>query len=137
MAKRGLYSISIVAELLDIHPQTIRLYERKGLIKPARTQGNTRLFSPQDVEEIRMILRLTNDLGVNLAGVEVILNMRQKMVKMEEEMIQLLNIVKERFMRFNQQQETCEALVPLNEAKRQLSRLFHFDLLSTADDTET
>lgn len=83
---RPLYMIGVVAEMFGIHPQTLRLYEREGLIKPSRTQGNTRLYSERDIENIRMVLLLTRELGVNIAGVEVILEMRRKMERMREEM---------------------------------------------------
>jgi len=69
--------ISVIAERYNIHPQTLRLYEREGLIKPARTQGNTRLYGEDEIRKLEMILALTRDLGVNLAGVEVILNMQR------------------------------------------------------------
>ena len=72
---RGYYMISAVASKYNIHPQTLRLYEREGLIKPSRTEGNTRLYSDDDLKELETILALTRDLGVNLAGVEIILNM--------------------------------------------------------------
>jgi len=77
--------ISVVAEMFDVHPQTLRTYEREGLIRPSRTEGNTRLYSEEDLERIDLILRLTNELGVNLAGVEVILNMRDRMEQMRRE----------------------------------------------------
>lgn len=80
-----LYMISIVSQMLCIHPQTLRLYEREGFVKPSRTDGNTRLYSPRDVERLQLILRLTRELGVNLAGVEVILGMREKMKELQEE----------------------------------------------------
>ncbi len=80
-----LYMISIVSQMLSIHPQTLRLYEREGLIKPSRTDGNTRLYSHRDVDKLQLILRLTRELGVNLAGVEVILGMREKMKEMQEQ----------------------------------------------------
>ena len=73
------YTISAVAEQYEIHPQTLRLYEREGLLKPSRSDGNTRLYSDSDLEQLEVILSLTRDLGVNLAGVEIILNMRSKM----------------------------------------------------------
>ncbi len=73
------YTISAVAELYDIHPQTLRLYEREGLLAPSRSVGNTRLYDDTDLERLEVILSLTRDLGVNLAGVEIILNMREKM----------------------------------------------------------
>nr|WP_219341535.1 helix-turn-helix transcriptional regulator [Nevskia soli] len=77
--------ISSVAEQYGIHPQTLRLYEREGLLKPSRSDGNTRLYTEQDLERLEVILHLTRDLGVNLAGVEIILNMREKMRQMHEE----------------------------------------------------
>jgi MerR family transcriptional regulator/heat shock protein HspR len=87
---RPLYRISVVAELLGVHPQTLRLYERKGLIRPSRTVGRTRLYSAEDLEGARRILRLSRDLGVNLAGIEIILKMRRQMMAMQEEMDGLL-----------------------------------------------
>jgi MerR family transcriptional regulator/heat shock protein HspR len=83
--KRPLYMISVVAEMFDVHPQTLRTYEREGLLRPSRTEGNTRRYSEEDLERIDLILRLTNELGVNLAGVEVILNMRDRMEQMRRE----------------------------------------------------
>jgi len=80
-----LYSISVVAKMLDVHQQTLRIYEKEGLIKPTRTSGNTRLYSDKDIENIRLILRLTNDLGVNIAGVGVILELRQQMEEMAQQ----------------------------------------------------
>lgn len=80
------YVISVVARLTNLHPQTLRHYERLGLIKPARSPGNRRLYSPADVERLRQIVRLTEELGVNLAGVELILQMREEMRRMEQEM---------------------------------------------------
>jgi MerR family transcriptional regulator/heat shock protein HspR len=87
---RPLYRISVVAELLGVHPQTLRLYERKGLIRPSRTVGRTRLYSAEDLEGARRILRLSQDLGVNLAGIEIILKMRRQMMAMQEEIESLL-----------------------------------------------
>ena len=86
MKKRGrTYTISAVADHYDIHPQTLRLYEREGLLKPSRSEGNTRLYTDSDLERLEVILSLTRDLGVNLAGVEIILNMREKMDAMQHE----------------------------------------------------
>ncbi len=87
--------ISSVAEQYGVHPQTLRLYEREGLLKPSRSDGNTRLFTDEDLERLEVILHLTRDLGVNLAGVEIILNMRAKMEAMQqqiEEFVQHLNM---------------------------------------------
>jgi len=86
--------ISAVAEQYEIHPQTLRLYEREGLLKPSRSEGNTRLYTNGDLERLEVILHLTRDLGVNLAGVEIILNMREKMGEMQsqiQEFIATLN----------------------------------------------
>lgn len=84
-SRKALYMISVVAEMFSVHPQTLRTYEREGLIRPSRTEGNTRLYSQEDLERIELILRLTTELGVNLAGVEVILNMRERMDQMRRE----------------------------------------------------
>src|SRR5476649_1418906 len=92
---KGAYMISSVAEMYEIHPQTLRLYEREGLLKPSRSDGNTRLYTDEDLERLEVILHLTRDLGVNLAGVEIILNMRAKMEAMQnqiEEFVQSLNL---------------------------------------------
>src|SRR5438105_11764978 len=87
MKKRAkTYTISAVAEQFELHPQTLRLYEREGLLKPSRSEGNTRLYTDTDLERLEIILSLTRDLGVNLAGVEVILNMRQRLEDMHREM---------------------------------------------------
>src|ERR1700678_4583380 len=84
-AKAG-YMISAVAEQYQIHPQTLRLYEREGLLAPSRSDGNTRLYTADDLERLEVILKLTRDLGVNLAGIEIILNMRDKMAEMQTQM---------------------------------------------------
>ena len=83
--KVSTYTISAVAAQYEIHPQTLRLYEREGLLKPSRSEGNTRLYTDTDLERLELILSLTRDLGVNLAGVEIILNMREKMDAMQRE----------------------------------------------------
>lgn len=91
---KAAYMISSVAEQYEIHPQTLRLYEREGLLKPSRSEGNTRLYTDDDLERLEVILHLTRDLGVNLAGVEIILNMREKMGEMQtqiQEFISSLN----------------------------------------------
>jgi|SRR6185312_815274 len=91
---KAAYMISSVAEQYSVHPQTLRLYEREGLLKPSRSDGNTRLYTEEDLERLEVILHLTRDLGVNLAGVEIILNMRNKMETMQnqiEEFVQSLN----------------------------------------------
>src|SRR4030088_2912178 len=82
---KAAYMISAVAERYEIHPQTLRLYEREGLLRPSRSDGNTRLYTDDDLERLEVILQLTRELGVNLAGVEIILNMREKMSAMQQQ----------------------------------------------------
>ena len=91
--------ISAVAQKYNIHPQTLRLYEREGLLKPSRTDGNTRLYSEEDLEQLETILSLTRDLGVNLAGVEVILNMRRRIQQMQGEVNEFMEYVKHELAR--------------------------------------
>ncbi len=93
------FMISVVADRYGIHPQTLRLYEREGLLNPSRTEGNTRLYSQEDLERLETILSLTRDLGVNLAGVEIILNMREKMDRMQREVDEFMNYVKHELAR--------------------------------------
>jgi MerR family transcriptional regulator, heat shock protein HspR len=97
-AKAG-YMISAVAELYHLHPQTLRLYERAGLLKPSRSQGNTRLYTDQDLERLEVILNLTRELGVNLAGIEIILNMRDKMAEMQSGMEAFVKFVRSEMSR--------------------------------------
>ncbi len=114
------YMISVVAKSYGIHPQTLRLYEREGLLKPSRTEGNTRLYSDEDLRQLEVILNLTRDLGVNLAGVEIVLNMRRKMEQMQREMSDFVGYVKEELLRGNREgwQERFEqALVRLPPAQ--------------------
>jgi MerR family transcriptional regulator/heat shock protein HspR len=97
-AKAG-YMISAVADLYKLHPQTLRLYERVGLLKPSRSQGNTRLYTDSDLERLEVILNLTRELGVNLAGIEIILNMRDKMGEMQSQMEEFIKFVRSEFAR--------------------------------------
>jgi MerR family transcriptional regulator/heat shock protein HspR len=92
---KPLYMIGVVAEMLKVHPQTLRFYEKKGLVRPGRTEGQTRMYSEEDLEEIARLLRLTRDLGVNLAGVEIILKMRRRMTDMQRQIEDLLGYVRE------------------------------------------
>ena len=114
---KSAYMISIVAEQYEIHPQTLRLYEREGLLKPSRSDGNTRLFEDADLERLEVILSLTRDLGVNLAGVEIILNMREKMSQMQREFEQFFDYLKthaNEFARTSETLGTSDALVPIS-----------------------
>jgi MerR family transcriptional regulator/heat shock protein HspR len=101
MAKKrskAAYMISSVAEQYEIHPQTLRLYEREGLLAPSRSDGNTRLYTDEDLERLEVILKLTRELGVNLAGVEIILNMREKMEAMQRQMTEFVNTLNNEFI---------------------------------------
>ncbi|MCP9493098.1 MAG: helix-turn-helix transcriptional regulator [Pyrinomonadaceae bacterium MAG19_C2-C3] len=115
--KQRTYTISAVAAQYDVHPQTLRLYEREGLLKPSRSEGNTRLYTDEDVERLELILNLTRDLGVNLAGVEIILNMRAKMDAMQTEFERFVAYINEHAGEFARAAETdapeqSDALVP-------------------------
>lgn len=92
---RAAYMISAVAETYGLHPQTLRMYEREGLLNPSRSEGNTRLYTNEDLEQLELILSLTRDLGVNLAGVEVILNMRRRMAEMQVEMRDFIEYIEQ------------------------------------------
>ena len=114
------YTISAVAEMYEIHPQTLRLYEREGLLKPSRSIGNTRLYEDADLERLEVILSLTRDLGVNLAGVEIILNMREKMEQMRREFEQFFEYLKTHASEFSRQSESFSsgsALIPVSRLR--------------------
>jgi MerR family transcriptional regulator, heat shock protein HspR len=117
MAKRkskGAYMISSVAEMYEIHPQTLRLYEREGLLKPSRTEGNTRLYTDEDLERLEFILTLARDLGVNISGIAVILQMRERMDQMQHEMQEFMrNLQKEIMARYHQPSPSEGAIVPI------------------------
>jgi MerR family transcriptional regulator, heat shock protein HspR len=116
------YMISVVASTFGIHPQTLRLYEREGLLKPSRTEGNTRLYSEEDLKQLEVILNLTRDLGVNLAGVEIVLNMRRKIEQMQTEVGEFVDYVREELRRSNQegwQERFQQALVKLPPTQMQ------------------
>jgi MerR family transcriptional regulator, heat shock protein HspR len=105
---RAGYMISAVAELYKLHPQTLRLYERVGLLKPSRSQGNTRLYTDSDLERLDVILALARDMGVNLAGIEIILNMREKMIEMERQMGEFAQVVQQELSRVASQMDERE-----------------------------
>lgn len=110
------YMISVVAKSYGIHPQTLRLYEREGLLAPSRTDGNTRLYSEDDLKQLEVILNLTRDLGVNLAGVEIVLNMRRKMEQMRQEMNEFVQWVRDEVERTSEagvREKLEQALVKL------------------------
>ena len=114
---KAAYMISAVAEQYEIHPQTLRLYEREGLLAPSRSEGNTRLYTDDDLERLEIILKLTRELGVNLAGVEIILNMREKMEAMQRQMEGFVRTLNEELSEraANRPVETNQSLVPVIE----------------------
>jgi MerR family transcriptional regulator, heat shock protein HspR len=112
---KGAYMISAVAEMYDIHPQTLRLYEREGLLKPSRTEGNTRLYTDEDLERLEFILNLARDLGVNIAGIAIILQMRERMEAMNQQMQDFVQYVRKEMITRMQQagEQSGAAMVPL------------------------
>ncbi|MEK6712217.1 MAG: MerR family transcriptional regulator [Nitrospinota bacterium] len=120
--KDGKYTISAIAEMFEIHPQTLRLYEREGLIEPGRSEGRTRLYSEGDIERLEVILTLTRDMGVNLAGVEVILGLRRKLVEAVERLNQMEELLhsealEELKARMEDATAAQAALIPARAAK--------------------
>src|SRR5450631_1915331 len=111
---KGAYMISAVAEMYEIHPQTLRMYEREGLLKPSRTEGNTRLYTDEDLERLEFILNLARDLGVNIAGIAIVLQMRERMEEMNRQMQGFVDYVRtEMLTRMQQQQQPGAGLVPV------------------------
>jgi MerR family transcriptional regulator/heat shock protein HspR len=111
---KGAYMISSVAEMYEIHPQTLRLYEREGLLRPSRSEGNTRLYTDEDLERLEFILNLARDLGVNIAGIAIVLQMRERMEEMNRQMQGFVDYVRtEMLTRMQQQQEPGTGLVPM------------------------
>jgi MerR family transcriptional regulator/heat shock protein HspR len=113
--KQGTYMISVVAEMYAIHPQTLRLYEREGLLRPSRSDGNTRLYTDEDLERLEFILNLARDLGVNIAGIAIVLQMRERMEAMNAQMSEFVDYVRSEMLgRMQQAQQNQQAgLVPL------------------------
>jgi MerR family transcriptional regulator/heat shock protein HspR len=95
---KGAYMISSVAEMYGIHPQTLRLYEREGLLKPSRTEGNTRLYTDEDLQRLEFILNLARDLGVNISGIAIILQMRERMEIMQKQMQEFVGYIQAEVM---------------------------------------
>jgi len=114
---KGAYMISAVAEMYQIHPQTLRLYEREGLLRPSRSEGNTRLYTDEDLERLEFILNLARDLGVNIAGIAIILQMRERMEEMNRQMQNFVDYVRsEMLTRFQQAAPPMAgAIVPLRK----------------------
>jgi MerR family transcriptional regulator/heat shock protein HspR len=111
---KGAYMISSVAEMYEIHPQTLRLYEREGLLRPSRSEGNTRLYTDEDLERLEFILNLARDLGVNIAGIGIVLQMRERMEEMNRQMQGFVDYVRtEMLTHMQQQQQPGSGLVPM------------------------
>ena len=120
-SRKAAFMISAVAEQYQLHPQTLRLYEREGLLKPSRSEGNTRLYTAEDLERLEVILKLTRDLGVNLAGVEIILNMREKMAEMQrqiEAFVSSLNTEMSQRVRPASTSPSSNSLIPVIQVRR-------------------
>lgn len=105
--------ISVVAEMYEIHPQTLRLYEREGLLKPSRSEGNTRLYTEEDLKRLEFILSLARDLGVNIAGIGIILNMRERIEQMQQQMQDFVQYVQQEVWTRAQAQTPKDAIVPM------------------------
>jgi MerR family transcriptional regulator/heat shock protein HspR len=111
---KGAYMISVVSEMYDIHPQTLRLYEREGLLKPSRSEGNTRLYTEEDLKRLEFILSLARDLGVNIAGIGIILNMRERIEQMQQQMQDFVQYVQQEvWSRAQAQIPKDDAIVPM------------------------
>jgi MerR family transcriptional regulator/heat shock protein HspR len=120
-SRKAAFMISAVAEQYQLHPQTLRLYEREGLLKPSRSEGNTRLYTSEDLERLDVILKLTRDLGVNLAGVEIILNMREKMSEMQRQIevfVSSLNTEMSQRTRSGAPSAPSNSLIPVIQVRR-------------------
>jgi MerR family transcriptional regulator/heat shock protein HspR len=116
---KNYYHISSVSRMYRIHPQTLRLYEREGLLKPSRSEGNTRCYTEDDLKQLELILNLIRELGVNLAGVDVILNMRKKIEQIESEVNMFLEYIKKEFFEGKEDEfeQKKKSLVRINPAK--------------------
>ena len=116
--KKGYFSISAVAEMFSVHQQTVRLYEKEGLITPKRSEGNTRLFSEEDLDKLEEIIHLTHTVGINLAGVEMILKLQKKIEKLQTQMNDLFAQTNQELM-----QETAERKEIINEHARRIASM--------------
>jgi MerR family transcriptional regulator/heat shock protein HspR len=113
--RQGVFRIGAIAERFGIHPQTLRLYEREGLLRPVRTEGNTRLYDSDTIERLEIILTLTRDLGVNLAGVEVILHMKEKIERMQGDVHHMLSVLREEVESRRQEPDRRYALMTVSK----------------------
>ncbi len=110
---KGAYMISAVSEMYEIHPQTLRMYEREGLLRPSRSDGNTRLYTDEDLERLEFILNLARDLGVNIAGIAIVLQMRERMEEMNRQMQGFVDYVRTEMLSRAQNAQQQSGLVPM------------------------
>ncbi|MGC8852624.1 MAG: heat shock protein transcriptional repressor HspR [Hydrogenobacter sp.] len=109
--KKRYYTIGVVAQMYSIHPQTLRLYEKEGLLKPSRTKGKTRHYTDEDLQRLEFILTLTRELGVNLAGVDVILRMKEQMEEMERQIEKLIEFIQRELSKACHEDENIKSIV--------------------------
>ncbi len=121
--KKTAHMISNVARTYNVHPQTLRLYERHGLLKPSRSEGNTRLYTDEDLARLEVILNLTRDLGVNLAGVEIILNMRSRMEEMQSEIQEFVQYIQQEFVGKGRQSRFAKDTALVRRAPSRIIRI--------------
>jgi MerR family transcriptional regulator/heat shock protein HspR len=119
---KGAYMISAVAEMYEIHPQTLRLYEREGLLRPSRSDGNTRLYTDEDLERLELILSLAREMGVNMAGIAIVLQMRERMEEMNRQMQGFVDFVHNEMLTRMQQGPQQPGLVSLRRSVRDSGR---------------
>lgn len=125
--RKKYFMISAVSKLYNIHPQTLRLYEREGLLKPSRTEGNTRIYTEEDLKRLEIILNLSRDLGVNLAGIEIILNMRDKMEQMQREINEFLEYIKRDFFEGREEEFERRKSSIVKSSSMTIARIVHED----------
>ena len=119
---KGAYMISAVAEMYEIHPQTLRLYEREGLLRPSRSDGNTRLYTDEDLERLEFILSLAREMGVNMAGIAIVLQMRERMEEMNRQMQGFVDFVHTEMLTRMQQPPSAPGLVPFRRPVKPTGR---------------
>lgn len=116
MKKTKLYTIGVVASMFNTHPQTLRLYEKEGLIKPTRSKGRTRYYTEEDLQRLEFILTLSRNLGVNLAGIDIILRMKEQIEELEAQIQKLIEFIQKEFAEVYQKDENIKSIV-LSERK--------------------
>lgn len=131
--RKGFFSISAVAEMFSVHQQTIRLYEREGLINPKRSDGNTRLFSEEDVNKLEEVIYLTHKLGINLAGVQMILKLQKQIKKMQKDVNIMFEETKQDLKKQEEQHKGAIKATSQNLAKLKIDKTFKDDIIPTTE----